>query len=87
MKSNYQVAIGPIFTESIHLAGTLTDLSSFERTELRRDRQVLAVEDGVVGGALSELRHKGAEIVPLLVAGAVPGGVLTRQCYSELRRR
>ena len=53
MKSNYRVAIGTIFTESNHLAGTLTDLSSFERsTELRRDRQVLAVEDGVVGGAL-----------------------------------
>ena len=53
-----------IFTESNHLAGTLTDLSSFERTELRRDQQVLAAEDGVVGGALGELRHKGAEIVP-----------------------
>ncbi len=85
MKQSYRIALGTIFTESNHLVGTLTDIACFERTELRRDQQVLEATDGVVGGMLTELRDHGAEIAPLLVATAVPGGILSKESYLSLR--
>ncbi len=85
MKQKIRIAIGTIFTESNHQAGTFTDLACFERTELRRDREVLTATDGVVGGMLSELRERAAEITPLIVATACPGGILTDECYGELK--
>jgi microcystin degradation protein MlrC len=85
MSQPYRIAVGTIFTESNHLVGTFTDLACFERTELRRGQQVLESTDGVVGGMLSALRERGADIVPLLVATAVPGGILSRDCYLTLK--
>ncbi|MFN7921588.1 MAG: M81 family metallopeptidase [Bryobacteraceae bacterium] len=81
----HRVALGAIFTESNHLTAAFTDLACFERTELRRGDQVLAATDGVLGGAVSALRERGAEIVPLIFASAVPGGPLTGDCYAALR--
>ncbi len=83
--SNHRIAIGAIFTESNHLVGARTDLACFERTELRRGPEILAAKDGVVGGMLSVLAERQADVVPLLVATAVPGGPLTRECYHALR--
>lgn len=83
--AQYRVAVGAIFTESNHLCGTLTDLDCFARTELRRGEAVLAATDGVLGGALHQLRERGVEIVPLLFASAVPGGPLTAGCYRSLK--
>ena len=34
---------------------------------------------------LAGLRDRGADIVPLLVATAVPGGILSRECYLSLK--
>jgi microcystin degradation protein MlrC len=80
-----RVAVGAIFTESNHLVGTLTDLACFERTELRRGAEVLSAADGVLGGALRQLRERGAAIAPALFASAVPGGPLARGCYETLK--
>ena len=85
MSQPHRIALGTIFTESNHLVGTFTDLACFERTELRRGRQVLDSTDGVVGGMLAGLRDRGADIAPLLVATAVPGGILSRECYLTLK--
>ncbi len=85
MSQPYRIAVGTIFTESNHLVGTFTDMACFERTELRRGQQVLESTDGVVGGILAGLRERGADIVPLLVATAVPGGILSRECYLTLK--
>ena len=85
MTPHHRIAIGNIFTESNHLAGSRTTLDDFERTELRRGAEILDATDGVVGGALSVLQESGAEVVPLLVASAYPGGILTEDCYVSLK--
>ena len=85
MSQPHRIAVGTIFTESNHLVGSFTDLACFERTELRRGQQVLESTDGVVGGMLASLRDRGSDIVPLLVATAVPGGILSRDCYLTLK--
>ena len=85
MTTPHRIAIGNIFTESNHLASNPTTLADFERTELRRGNEILDVSNGVVGGALSVLREANAEIVPLLVASAYPGGILTADCYLSLK--
>lgn len=80
-----RVAVGNIFTESNHLAGVNTTLADFERTELRRGAKVLAIRDGVVGGALGALASRGVAVAPLIVASAYPGGILTEECYLTLK--
>lgn len=80
-----RIAIGGIFTESNHLAGRLTGLGDFERTEVRRGEEIAAASEGVLGGMLAELRWRGAEMVPLLFASAVPGGPLDRSTYDALK--
>ena len=81
----HRVAVGNIFTESNHLAGGNTTLADFERTELRRGADLLAIRDGVVGGVLGALASRGVEVAPLLVASAYPGGILSEECYLTLK--
>jgi microcystin degradation protein MlrC len=80
-----RIAVGAIFTESNHLVGRATALADFERTELRRGDALLSAVDGVLGGCLARLRERGATVVPLLFASAVPGGPLTDACYRALK--
>lgn len=85
MNRVYRIAVGTIFTESNHLGGRPTDLGSFERGELRRGHAVLDCASSYVGGMLEVLRGRNAEVAPLLVATACPGGPLTSACYHELK--
>ena len=85
MTDKHRVALGAIFTECNQFGGEPIDLSWFERYELRRGRDVLAAEDGVVGGMLSVLAARGVEVAPLLFASTCPGGPLTRACYDPLK--
>ncbi len=39
-----------------------------------------------LGGFLTGLTEQGAEVVPLLAAGAAPGGTVTAETFAELRR-
>ena len=81
----YRVAVGSILTECNQLTDKVTTLRDFERTELRRGREILEVNAGVIGGMLTTLRERGINIVPLIVASTFPGGVLTSECYRGLR--
>lgn len=80
-----KIAIGSIFTESNHLGGAPTDLACFARYELRRGNEILEQQTGTVGGMLSVLRERQADVAPLLVASACPGGPLTAACYRQLK--
>jgi microcystin degradation protein MlrC len=85
MNKPYRVALGSIFIECNHLVGWFTDIGYFERSELRRGKEVLSATSGVVGGILNTLRERNVEIVPLLVASSTSGGPLTSQCYRQLK--
>jgi microcystin degradation protein MlrC len=85
VKESYRIAVGSFFVESNNLVDTRMNIDSFERNELRRGTEVLEASTGVVGGILEVLRERRAEIVPLLVASAVPGGPLTSKCYRQLK--
>lgn len=79
------VAVGSIFTESNHLGGAITELSAFERQELCRGDEVLAIATGTVGGMLAELRKRQIGVVPLIVASTCPGGPISAPCYNQLK--
>ena len=80
-----RIAIGAIFTECNQLGGVPIDLAWFERYELRRGDEILAVDKGVVGGMLDVLGREGCAPVPLLYASTSPGGPLTAGCYAQLK--
>src|ERR1051325_11557993 len=85
MNQPNRIAVGSIFTESNHLGGKLTDLEAFRRTDLRYAREMLKASTGYVGGILDGLRERNAEIVPLLIASACPGGPIAAGCYDQLK--
>ena len=85
MSGRFKIAVGSLFTECNEFAGKPTELAAFERQQLCRGAEVLNLSDGTVGGMLATLRQGGAEIVPLLVASACPGGALTADCYRQLK--
>ena len=82
---SHRVAVGSIFIECNHLGGVPTTLEFFERSELRRGSEILALTNGTVGGMLQVLRACSVDIVPLMVATSCSNGPLTSECYNELR--
>jgi microcystin degradation protein MlrC len=80
-----QIALGSLFTECNHLGGAPTGLECFRRQELLAGDDVHGLTAGTVGGMLQTLREGGANVRPLLVATACPGGPLTAACYRQLK--
>ena len=80
-----RVAIGAIFTECNQFGGETIEMDWFARYELRRGDEVLAAEDGVLGGMLSVLAERNMQPLPLLYASTCPGGPLSIACYSQLK--
>ena len=83
--SAHRVAIGSILTECNQLGGPRIDTGWFERYELCRGNEILAIDSGVVGGMLGVLAGRGGEPVPLLYASTCPGGMITSACYAQLK--
>ena len=80
-----RIAVGGILTECNHFGGVAIDMETYQRTELRRDEQVLASSTSVVGGMLEGLRTGNAAAIPLLYASACAGGPIEKSCYDLLR--
>ena len=85
MSRRYKIAVGSLFTECNEFAGKPTEPAAFERQQLCRGAATLEIGEGTVGGMLATLRDSDAEIAPLLVASACPGGALTAECYRRLK--
>ena len=77
--------MGGVLTECNHFGGPDIDIAAFERYELRYGEQIFEIDAGAVGGMLSVCRERNAEVVPLLFASTCPGGLVTTECYTQLK--
>jgi microcystin degradation protein MlrC len=84
MSKKYRIALGSLMTECNHLGGQPTDLHRFQNYELRRGEDA-SNSSGAAGGMIEVLRARDADIAPLIVATACPGGPLTGECYRALK--
>lgn len=85
MERSQRVAVGSILTECNQFGGKLIEHAEFARSQLARRVEVMSIEGGAVGGMLHTLREFDAEIVPLVVASAYPGGPIAQECYAQLK--
>ncbi len=85
MKRSHRVAVGSILTECNQFGGKLIEHAEFARSQLARGQDVMSIEGGAVGGMLHTLREHTADIVPLVVASAYPGGPISQECYAQLK--
>lgn len=85
MKRTHRVAVGSILTECNQFGGKLIERAEFARSQLARGQDVMSIEGGAVGGMLDALRGRNADIVPLVVASAYPGGPIAQECYAQLK--
>ena len=85
MQQPQRVAVGSILTECYQFGGKLIEHAEFARSQLACGGDVMSIEGGAVGGMLATLRERGAEIVPLVVASAYPGGPIAHECYAQLK--
>ena len=85
MKRPQRVAVGSILTECNQFGGKLIEHDEFARSQLARGDDVMSIEGGAVGGMLHTLREHNADIVPLVVASAYPGGPIAHDCYAQLK--
>ena len=79
------IAVGSIFIECNHFGGTPADRDTFRRSELLIGDEILAVDQGVIGGMLAILKSAGRNVAPLIHATACPSGPVTDECYAELK--
>ena len=84
-KPTPRVALAGIFTECNHFGGPAIDLAAFERYELRYGDDLLKIDAGTVAGMLAVLGAQAVQSVPLLFASTCPGGLVTAECYGELK--
>lgn len=85
MKRSHRVAVGSILTECNQFGGKLIEHAEFARSQLARCDEVMSIEGGAVGGMLHTLQEHTADIVPLVVASAYPGGPISQECYAQLK--
>ena len=85
MERSHRIAVGSILTECNQFGGKLIERAEFARSQLARGQDVMSIEGGAVGGMLHTLRESDADIAPLLVASAYPGGPIAQECYAQLK--
>lgn len=82
-----RVAIGGILHESSSFSNLLTDRAAFERSSLKTGEAIVAERaesHHEVGGFIAGARQAGFEIVPTLVAEAIPSGPVTDEALDDL---
>ena len=85
MGRTHRVAVGSILTECNQFGGKIIELAEFSRSQLARGNDVMSIGGGAVGGMLHTLKEQNADIVPLVVASAYPGGPIAHDCYTQLK--
>lgn len=84
----YQIAVGALLVECNHFGGIPTDLESFRRTQYLTGNELLALNDGTLGGYFEVLCKPESEfqVVPTLAATACPGGLVTDEAYAQIKK-
>ncbi|TWT60541.1 M81 family metallopeptidase [Rubinisphaera italica] len=84
-----RIGIASIALEANTFNPIPTVLESFQSGMLLCGDEIWQLRDShhELGGFLSGLSGQGVDIVPLLAAGAAPGGILSASTFSELRSR
>ena len=60
---------------------------NFERYEYFEDSKILELKNGFVGGMLSILNKSAFNISPTVFASCSPGGVITDECYDNIKSK
>ena len=81
------IIIGGILTECNEFSINLMTQENFDRFEYFEDEKILSLENGVVGGMLSILNKTSFNISPTVFASCSPGGVITDECYFNIKDR
>jgi len=78
-----RIAIGSIMHESNTFSPIPTTLEEFHPRY--RNALLQEPERDSLGGIIALLRAQGADLIPTISAHALPGGVVTREAYEEMR--
>ncbi len=81
------IIIGGILTECNEFSINLMTQENFDRYEYYEDENILSLNNGVVGGMLSILNKTAFNITPTVFASCSPGGVITDECYFEIKNK
>lgn len=82
-----KVAIGGIWHETNTFARNTTPLESFHAYQFARGAELFSRYESVrneIGGMIAGARKNAFELLPLLFAGAVPSGIVTREAFETL---
>lgn len=84
-----RIGIASIALEANTFNPLPTQLENFQAGVFLRGKEIWQLEPAhhELGGFLSGVKSHGAEAVPLLVAAAAPGGVVTAKTFDDLRGR
>jgi len=85
----HHIAVGALLVECNHFGGIPTDLESFKRTQYLEASDLLALNEGTLGGYFEVLSRQPSdyEVVPTLAATACPGGLVTDSAYRQIKSR
>ncbi len=84
---SHHIAVGALLVECNHFGGIPTDLDSFHRTQFLQGDDLLALDEGTLGGYFEVLCDSKEEfsIIPTLAATACPGGLVTDEAYAQIK--
>ena len=81
------IILGGILTECNEFSINIMTQENFERYEYFEDSKILELKNGVVGGMLSILNKSAFNIAPTVFASCSPGGVITDECYDNIKSK
>jgi microcystin degradation protein MlrC len=82
-----RIAIGGVSHESNTFATFLTDLEKFQQSGIYRGEEIIPAvltTNTQAAGFVAAGQEFGFELVPTLLAGATPGGTVTREAFESL---
>ena len=83
--SKGNIVLGGILTECNEFSINLMTKDNFERYEYYEGKEILNLNNGVVGGMLNIINNTSFNIAPTVFASCSPGGIIEDKCYFEIK--